>query len=223
MNNITVEDVVKNKILPVITLDDLSSALPLADALEATGMDVLEITLRTDIAIQAIEMLADRRNLIIGAGSVTTVQQMVRVHSLGAKFAVSPGIQQHLVEAARELGLIYIPGVSTPSEIMLGMSAGLDTLKFFPSETLGGVSALKAISAPFPGMSFIPTGGINTSATKEETARALARTIDKTGRPLRPLIASPARTKYVLDTPVARATRFLISFKSLFVSRRSTL
>ena len=161
MNNITIEDVVKNKILPVITLDELSNALPLADVLEAAGMDVLEITLRTDIAVQAIEMLADRRNLIIGAGSVTTVQQMVRVHSLGAKFAVSPGIQQHLVEAARELGLIYIPGVSTPSEIMLGMSAGLDTLKFFPSETLGGISALKAISAPFPGMSFIPTGGIN--------------------------------------------------------------
>ena len=161
LNNITIENVVKNRILPVITLDKLSSASPLVDALEAAGMDVLEITLRTDVAIHAIEMLAHRPNLLIGAGSVTTVQQMAQIHSLGAKFAVSPGIQQHLVEAARELGLIYIPGVSTPSEIMLGMNSGLDTLKFFPSETLGGISALKAISAPFPGMSFIPTGGIN--------------------------------------------------------------
>lgn len=161
MNKTTIENVVRNRILPVITFDELSTALPLADVLEAAGMDVLEITLRTDVAISAIEILARRPNLLIGAGSVTTVKQMAQIHALGAKFAVSPGIQDHLIEAAHDLGLIYFPGVSTPSEIMIGMSNGLDTLKFFPSETLGGISALKAMSAPFPNVSFIPTGGIN--------------------------------------------------------------
>jgi 2-dehydro-3-deoxyphosphogluconate aldolase/(4S)-4-hydroxy-2-oxoglutarate aldolase len=153
--------VVKNKILPVVTLNQLSDAKPLAEALEAAGMDVLEITLRTDSAMEAIALLGQNPNLIIGVGSITSIQQLKQVHSLGAKFAVSPGIEQSLVEAALELGLMYIPGVATSSEIMLGMKCGLKTLKFFPSETLGGVAALKAISAPFPGMSFIPTGGIN--------------------------------------------------------------
>ncbi|HUW88656.1 MAG TPA: bifunctional 4-hydroxy-2-oxoglutarate aldolase/2-dehydro-3-deoxy-phosphogluconate aldolase [Candidatus Paceibacterota bacterium] len=161
MGSLVIADIVCNRIIPVITLNRVEDAQPLAGALKDAGMNVLEITLRTKSAMDALEILAQDPELLVGVGSVTNVNQLEKAHSLGAKFAVSPGIRSNLVMAAQELGLIYIPGVATASEIMLGIDCGLSTLKFFPSETLGGVPALKAMSAPFPEMSFIPTGGIN--------------------------------------------------------------
>jgi len=161
LGSLVIADIVCNRIIPVITLNRVEDAQPLAGALKDAGMNVLEITLRTKSAMDALEILAQDPELLVGVGSVTNVNQLEKAHSLGAKFAVSPGIRSNLVMAAQELGLIYIPGVATASEIMLGIDCGLSTLKFFPSETLGGVPALKAMSAPFPEMSFIPTGGIN--------------------------------------------------------------
>lgn len=160
MGRLVMADIARNKVIPVITLNRVEDAQPLAGALKDAGMNVLEITLRTKSAMDAVEILAQDPELLVGVGSVTNVYQLEKAHSLGAKFAVSPGIRRNLVIAAQELGLIYIPGVATASEIMLGIDCGLSTLKFFPSETLGGAPALSALSAPFPDMSFIPTGGI---------------------------------------------------------------
>lgn len=160
MGRIVTADIARNRVIPVITLNRVEDAQPLADALKHAGMNVLEITLRTKSAMDILAILAQDPELLVGVGSVTNIDQLERAHSLGAKFAVSPGIRSNLVIAAQELDLIYIPGVATASEIMLGIDSGLSTLKFFPSETLGGVPALSALSAPFPDVSFIPTGGI---------------------------------------------------------------
>lgn len=156
-----IAEITQSRILPVITLNNVRDAEPLADALKRAGMKVLEVTLRTQASMEALAILASDPDLLVGVGSVTKISQLEKAHSLGARFAVSPGILRHLVVAAQELDIAYLPGVATSSEIMLGLDCGLTTLKFFPSETLGGVPALKALSGPFPDMTFVPTGGIN--------------------------------------------------------------
>lgn len=160
MEKPVIEVIARNRVIPVITLNYVEDAQPLANALKDAGMNVLEITLRTKSAMDALAILGQDPELLVGVGSVTNIDQLEKARSLGAKFAVSPGIRSNLVIAARELDLTYIPGVATASEIMLGIDFGLSTLKFFPSETLGGVPALSALSAPFPDVTFIPTGGI---------------------------------------------------------------
>ena len=161
MNKTSIAEITRSQILPVITLNNVRDAEPLADALKRAGMKVLEVTLRTEASMDALAILASDPDLLVGVGSVTKIAQLEKAHLLGARFAVSPGILKHLVIGAEDLGITYLPGVATSSEIMLGIDCGLNTLKFFPSETLGGVSALKALSGPFPDMNFIPTGGIN--------------------------------------------------------------
>ncbi len=149
------------RIVPVIVIKDLAHAVPLAKALVEGGLNILEVTLRTDAALAAIKAIAaEVKGAIIGAGTVINAHQFAAAANAGAKFVVSPGTTEEVVKASRELKIPILPGVATASEIMLGLSLGLSTFKFFPAETSGGAPAIKALGGPFPQVRFCPTGGI---------------------------------------------------------------
>ena len=151
----------KSRVIPVLVIEDASWSLDLASTLVEAGLPIVEVTLRTKASWDALTMMREVPGLVLAVGSVSSIEDLTRANDLQVDFAVSAGIRSDLIEKAFELGLAYIPGVSTPSEVLLGIKHGLTTLKWFPAETLGGVPALKAISAPFPSLRFIPTGGIN--------------------------------------------------------------
>lgn len=145
-------------ILPVMVIPDISMALPLADALMAGGIRVLEITLRTDCALEAIKLISkERPDAIVGAGTVLTPHDAEKAAKAGAKFAVSPGLTKTL---AKQDSLPLLPGVATASEVMKAMEWGFTHLKFFPAVPAGGVPALKGIGGPLAAARFCPTGGI---------------------------------------------------------------
>lgn len=148
-------------VVPVIVINKLEHAVPLAKALVAGGVRVLEVTLRTECALEAIRAIArEVPDAIIGAGTVLNPEQLAQVTAAGAQFAISPGLTDALLKAANEGSIPLIPGISTVSELMLGLDAGLREFKFFPAEANGGVKALQAIAGPFPQVRFCPTGGI---------------------------------------------------------------
>ncbi len=149
-----------HKIIPVLVLEDSSKARDIGMALVECDLPIVEVTLRTESAWKSIEIFREIPNLCVGVGSVTSQEQLVQAFQMKLDFAVSPGLEVGLVEKAQELDLAYLPGVSNPSDMMKGISLGLTHLKFFPAEPLGGVKALQAMSAPFPSLNFIPTGGI---------------------------------------------------------------
>jgi 2-dehydro-3-deoxyphosphogluconate aldolase/(4S)-4-hydroxy-2-oxoglutarate aldolase len=157
-------------IIPVLVLDDASSAAALAHALVAGGLPALEVTLRTACALDAIRAMADVPGGIVGAGTLLSPQDIRAAKEAGAKFGVSPGATPRLIAAAIEIGLPLLPGAATASEVMALWEQGYDMLKFFPAEAAGGAPALKAIGAPIPQVSFCPTGGI----TPENAASYLA-------------------------------------------------
>ncbi|KAB8307189.1 bifunctional 4-hydroxy-2-oxoglutarate aldolase/2-dehydro-3-deoxy-phosphogluconate aldolase [Rahnella sp. Lac-M11] len=149
-------------VVPVIVINKLEHAVPLAKALVAGGVRVLEVTLRTACAMDAIRAIArEVPDAIIGAGTVLNAQQLKDVTDAGAQFAISPGLTDDLLKAATAGTLPLIPGISTVSELMLGLDHGLREFKFFPAEASGGVKALQAIGGPFPQVRFCPTGGIS--------------------------------------------------------------
>lgn len=149
-------------VVPVIVIHKLEQAVPLAKALVKGGVKVLEVTLRTECAVAAIRLIANEvPEAIVGAGTVINPQQLAAVTEAGAQFAISPGLTEELLSAATKGTIPLIPGVSTVSELMLGMNYGLTEFKFFPAEANGGVKALKAIVGPFPQVKFCPTGGIS--------------------------------------------------------------
>ena len=148
-------------VVPVIVIQKLEDAVPLAKALIAGGIRVLEVTLRTPCAVDAIRKIAQEvPDAIVGAGTVINEQQLKDVTDAGAQFIISPGITENLLKAAVANNVPLIPGISTVSELMLGMSYGLKEFKFFPAEANGGVKALQAIAGPFAQVRFCPTGGI---------------------------------------------------------------
>jgi 2-dehydro-3-deoxyphosphogluconate aldolase/(4S)-4-hydroxy-2-oxoglutarate aldolase len=149
-------------IVPVIKIDDADKAVPLAKALLAGGVDMAEITFRTAAAEAAIKNIsAEVPEILVGAGTVVSAAQAGTAASAGAKFLVSPGLSEDVVNASRSLGLPILPGILTPSELMKGLDLGLSAFKFFPSETFGGLKTLKALAAPFGSVRFVPTGGID--------------------------------------------------------------
>lgn len=150
----------KNRVIPVLVIEDASWASELGKCLLDSGVSIVEVTLRTDASWQAIETMKKISGLTVGMGSVSKEIDLDRGKDLGVEFAVSAGLRNDLVLKARALGIPYLPGVATPSEVLSGIGLSLEILKWFPAETLGGISALKAISAPFPKARFIPTGGI---------------------------------------------------------------
>lgn len=149
-------------VVPVIVIRKLEQAVPLAKALADGGINVLEVTLRTECAIDAIRLIAQEvPEAIVGAGTVINAKQLMDVSQAGAQFAISPGLTEELLAAAVQGNIPLIPGISTVSELMLGMNYGLKEFKFFPAEANGGVKALKAITGPFSQVKFCPTGGIS--------------------------------------------------------------
>ena len=149
-------------VVPVLTIDRIEQAVPLARALVEGGLNVLEITLRTGVALEAIrEMVRAVPGAVIGAGTVLTPDQGASAMAHGARFLVSPGMTPRLIEAAEAWPVPYLPGVATASEAMALADMGYHVLKFFPAEPAGGTAALKAIGAPLAGLTFCPTGGID--------------------------------------------------------------
>ena len=148
-------------VVPVMVINKLEQAVPLAKALMAGGIRVLEITLRTPVAVEAIRAISkDVPGAIVGAGTVTRPEELTVVAGAGAAFAISPGLTVELLQAANQGTIPLIPGISTVSELMTGMALGYTHFKFFPAEAAGGVKMLKAIAGPFPQITFCPTGGI---------------------------------------------------------------
>lgn len=154
--------IAKCGIVPVIVLNDAKKAVPLAQALLAGGIDVMEITFRTAAARESIEAVSrEVPEILVGAGTVLNQKQMDEAISAGAKFLVSPGSDSELIQAAAAAGCPLLPGAVTPSEIMAGLKLGVKVFKFFPAENYGGLATLKSLGAPFADISFVPTGGIS--------------------------------------------------------------
>jgi len=148
-------------VIPVLTIDRVETAVPLAQALVRGGLPVLEVTLRTETALQALERIArEVPDAVVGAGTVLDARQVEQVQRAGARFGVSPGCTTELAAAARAAKLPFLPGVQTISEAMRLADQGFSLLKFFPADTAGGIGWLKAASAPLGGLRFCPTGGI---------------------------------------------------------------
>lgn len=149
------------RIIPVLIFDDPADAAPTADALIEGGLDVLEVTLRTEAAWAALEAIVARHPAAtVGVGTALEGEQLTRARACGARFAVSPGFDPVLAGAARELDLFYLPGVATASEVMAARREGFNFLKFFPAEAAGGIGMLKSFASPFRDVAFCPTGGI---------------------------------------------------------------
>ena len=149
-------------VIPVLTVEKLAHAAPLAKALYAGGLKVLEITLRTDVALDVIEaMRAAVPDAIVGAGTLVRPHDFARAAGVGAQFVVTPGLTPELAEAAKSFGFPLLPGIITPSEILQALQFGYDTLKFFPAEPAGGVPMLQSFAGPFASVAFCPTGGIS--------------------------------------------------------------
>lgn len=149
-------------VIPVVVLNDAEKAVPLARALSNGGLPCAEVTFRTAAAEEAIRLIAESfPDMLVGAGTVLSVDQAERAVSAGARFVVSPGFDAELVDYCVAEGVPVFPGCATPTEIMSAVKKGLRLVKLFPAQQLGGVSAVKALGAPFPGLSFIPTGGVS--------------------------------------------------------------
>jgi len=149
-------------IVPVLVINNVDDALPIAEALLAANIKVLEVTLRTPAALDVISLIAkELPEAIIGSGTVTNRHQLQQSVDAGAKFAISPGLTKDLLKAGCESSIALIPGICSISELMDAADLGYDHLKFFPAESSGGVNAIKSISGPFPNIKFFPTGGIN--------------------------------------------------------------
>lgn len=154
-------------VIPVLVIEDVHDARPLAEALVAGGLRVLEVTLRTPAALDAIRRMNLVPGAIVGAGTVLNAAQLEDAHSAGAEFIVSPGLTEGLAHEAIRSGLPFLPGVSTASDIMRGLDLGLSHFKFFPAEASGGLPALTALAGPFGGVRFCPTGGISAAKAPE--------------------------------------------------------
>lgn len=148
-------------IVPVLVVENAATAGPLAEALVAGGLPALEVTLRTPAALEAIAEMAKVKGGVVGAGTLITPQDVQNAVDAGARFGVSPGATDELIEACEALGLPLLAGAATATEAMQMLARGYDLLKFFPAEASGGAPALKAIGAPLPQISFCPTGGVS--------------------------------------------------------------
>lgn len=156
-------EVVLRRIIPVVVIEELETAIPLAEALSAGGLPVAEVTLRTEAAAEAIRRMDAETEILVGAGTVVRPEQVDRAVEAGARFIVTPGFSAPIVERCRELDVLVIPGVATATEVIGALVEGLDLLKLFPAEAAGGVALVRALQGPFPDVRWIPTGGVNAS------------------------------------------------------------
>lgn len=158
-------------VVPVVVLDDPKDALPLAKALTEGGLPCAEVTFRTEAAEESIrQMSREYPDMLVGAGTVLTTEQVDRAMAAGARFIVSPGFDPEIVDYCLEKGIPVFPGCMTPSEVAQGVKRGLKVLKFFPAEQAGGLAMIKAMAAPYTTVKFMPTGGISAKNLKEYLA-----------------------------------------------------
>jgi len=158
----------KMGVVPVVVLNDAKDAAPLAAALINGGLPCAEITFRTDAAEESIRIMSEQfPSMLVGAGTVLSIEQVDRAVNAGAKFIVSPGFDEEIVRYCQKIGVAITPGIVTPSEASKAVKAGLEVVKFFPAEAAGGLPMLKALAAPFTTLRFMPTGGISASNIKE--------------------------------------------------------
>ncbi len=156
------EGIARARVVPVVVVDDAAQGVLVASALRDGGLPVAEVTFRTAGARAAIEVIArEVPDVLVGAGTVVTAAQVDEAVDAGARFLVSPGLSAAVVRRAQELGVPVVPGVATPSDVIAALDLGLDVVKLFPANVVGGPAAVKAFSAPFPGLRFVPTGGVS--------------------------------------------------------------
>ena len=166
--NETLEKLGQYGIVPVVVLNDSKDAEPLADALCEGGLACAEVTFRTEAAAESIKIMSEKHpEMLVGAGTVLTVEQVDEAVAAGAKFIVSPGLNPEVVKYCLDKNIAITPGVVTPSEMEQAIELGLNIVKFFPAEPSGGLSMIKAVSAPYTMLKFMPTGGINPGNVKE--------------------------------------------------------
>lgn len=156
----TLERVGAARLVPVVVLDDAAHAAPLAEALVAGGLPVAEVTFRTAAAVESIRAMSSRGGMLVGAGTVLTPEQVDAAVDAGASYVVSPGLSVAVVRRCAERGVLALPGAVTATEVQAALAEGLEAVKFFPAGTSGGTPAIKALSAPFAGLRFVPTGGV---------------------------------------------------------------
>ena len=169
--NETLKKIGETGIIPVVVLNRVADAEPLAESLIKGGLPCAEVTFRTDAAEESIRAIAKKfPEMFVGAGTVLTVEQADRAVGAGAKFIVSPGLNPKVVEHCLKKNYPITPGIMTPSELEIALGFGLDVVKFFPAENAGGLKMIKAISAPYTMMKFMPTGGINTTNVRDYLA-----------------------------------------------------
>lgn len=161
----------KIKIVPVVKIDDVKDAVPLAEALVEGGLPCAEVTFRTEAAAEAIKNMKEAfPDMLVGAGTVLTCSQVDEAMEAGAEFIVSPGLNPKVVKYCVEKGILITPGCANPSDVEQAIENGLEVVKFFPAEQAGGLAYIKAIAAPYVGMKFMPTGGISPKNVKDYLA-----------------------------------------------------
>jgi 2-dehydro-3-deoxyphosphogluconate aldolase / (4S)-4-hydroxy-2-oxoglutarate aldolase len=195
-------------VIAVLVIDDAKHAVPLARALVAGGVDVMELTLRTPAALEALRRVrAEVREMLAGIGTVLTPQQVEEVAKLKAAFAVSPGTNPRVIAAARERDLPFMPGVATPSDIEAALELGCRDLKFFPAEACGGLAYLKNMAAPYAhlGVRFVPLGGLTTKNLKDYLAEPSIMAVGGSWLTPRPLIQAEAWDKITANASEARS------------------
>jgi 2-dehydro-3-deoxyphosphogluconate aldolase / (4S)-4-hydroxy-2-oxoglutarate aldolase len=156
----------RDRFLPVAVVDRAEDARDLAEALAAGGLTTLEVTLRTEAGVSAIACAAGATDVLVGAGTVLCAEQVDRVVEAGAGFVVTPGLDRAVVERCLHHGVPVLPGVATPSEVMAALALGLDTVKLFPAQQLGGPGMAAALAGPFPGLRMVPSGGVDRSGAR---------------------------------------------------------
>ena len=162
------ERLARSIVVPVVVIEDAKDAVPCANAMVAGGIDVMEITLRTAAALDSIKAVAENcPDMLVGVGTVLNLDQCKAAIEAGAKFIVSPGFDAEVVDYCIANGVPVTPGCVTPTEITMAVNRGLKVIKFFPANVYGGLNAMKNLSAPFGGVKFMPTGGVNTANIKE--------------------------------------------------------
>ena len=149
-----------SKVIPIVVIEDAAKAADLGRALVAGGLKTVEVTLRTEAGLEAIATLARETDLLVGAGTVLTAHQVDLAVDAGAKYILSPGLSEDVVRRCQERAVAVLPGVATATEIMRALELGVDVVKFFPAEQLGGPAAIRALAGPVPGVGFLPTGGV---------------------------------------------------------------
>lgn len=157
-------------VIPVLVIDDLTTAIPLAETLVKAGLPVLEVTLRTPVALEAVRLMSKVPGAIVGVGTLLTPRDVTAAKSAGASFGVSPGVTDKLLQAAELEQLELLPGAATASEVMKLLEQGYDIQKFYPAQAAGGVNMLKSLAGPLPQVSFCPTGGVSPQNVAEYLA-----------------------------------------------------